>query len=149
MQARLLAKITYRTNDLVKISHIAHNNVHMSTVQPPKLDRNSFPEAGSLFRSLFMEDWQAHYLTWEEAISLGSLGWSFTAEKFREIASQLDDLGAYSEAAVQRWITQVCSGLPLGSPTPYLSSLEFVRQTQILVSRLAEEWEKNGKSRRE
>lgn len=108
----------------------------MSTTPPSELDRFTFDAARSLFRSLFMDDWQTRYPTWEAAISIGSLEWSFTAEKFRTIASELDQLAMFPEADVRRWISQACSGLPAGSPIPDFTSLVFVRRVQFLVSQL-------------
>src|ERR1700704_2848298 len=92
--------------------------------KPVQLKPLDFPEARSLFRSLFMEGWREQYPTWQEAISAGSLHWSFTATTFRETLPELDQLLTYPEADVATWIAKICSGLPAGSPNPSLTRWE-------------------------
>ena len=50
----------------------------MSKSSTGKLDRYDLLAARSLFRSLFQEEWGQRYPTWQEAVSKGSLEWSFT-----------------------------------------------------------------------
>jgi hypothetical protein len=107
-----------------------------------------FVTARSLFRSLFMEGWDNTHPAWQEAITVGALDWAFTVDKLRSIATELDALYAYPEAAVASWIAKSCSGLPNGSPDPALTTRAFLVQLRIVVSQMAREWEEHGKPRR-
>ena len=106
-------------------------------------------KARSLFRSLFMEGWHDQYPTWQEAISLGSLHWSFNAESFKETVPELDQLLTYPGPQVNSWLRKVCSGLPTVSPDKSLTGLEFIRQVRDLINTSADQWEREGRPRRQ
>ena len=120
----------------------------MQQPTPKKLEKFAPPQARSLFRSLFMDGWKEKYSTWQEAISQGSLKWAFTADKFEESANELGELLTYPEPFVNKWLTDVCSGLPDGSPDPTLNAKEFVTEVQTFVRQVAGEWVANGKPRK-
>ena len=109
------------------------------------LSRYDLMAVRSLFRSLFMEEWQLHHSSWQEAITNGALEWSFTSERLREIAAELGELLTYPNSAIAKWLPEICSGLPHGSPDPELTVRDFIVQVRGLVSHMADEWERNGK----
>lgn len=117
----------------------------MANATAKRLSRFDLMAARSLFCSLFQEGWDQRYITWQEAITMGSLEWSSTASKLREIATELDELLTYSDSTIAKWLPKICSGLPNGSPEPALSTHEFIVQVRNLVTDMAAEWEKNGK----
>lgn len=120
----------------------------MDTSHHKKIKRFEFLAARSVFRSLFMEGWQEAYLTWQEAITVGSLDWAFTPEKFRDAAADIDQLLSYPEPVVKSWLICSCSGLPKGSPDPAVTNVEFLGLVRDLISHLAADWEAQGKPRR-
>lgn len=121
----------------------------MQSTDPPKrpkrLGRLDFADARSLFRSLFMEGWDITYPTWQEAITVEVLGWSFSIDDLKNIAIELDALCAYPDAAVTTWLSKACSGLPDGSPDYALTTRAFLVQVRVIVSQMASEWEAHGK----
>lgn len=120
----------------------------MAATPSKKLGRFDLMEVRSLFRSLFQEEWEQIYPTWQEAISKGSLEWSFNASDFRDTATELDELLTYPDAVIGKWLPKICTGLPHGSPDPALSTREFITQVQALITDMAKDWEANGKPRR-
>jgi len=95
-----------------------------------------------------MEGWDEKYSSWQDAITTGSLEWSFTADKLREIIAEFDILLGYPEPTIRTWLPKICSGLPTGSPDHQLSSTEFIVQVKELLSHMADDWERNGRPQR-